>query len=209
MTAHIPIATSLADMARKRSGGTGTGRRSGSRAKGGPAKTAPAAGAWDAALGPRAPGEQRFWLVKSEPDVFSFDDLLRVHHKTTQWNGVRNYVARNFLRDGMQRGDRVFFYHSSTEPPAIVGICEVVREGYPDDTAFDAASEGYDPKSDRDAPTWFMVDLRAVAQFTRPVTLAELKARQELANMALLRIGRLSVTPVTAAEWETICRMAG
>jgi predicted RNA-binding protein with PUA-like domain len=165
-------------------------------------------GAWDAALAPRAPGEKRFWLVKSEPDVFSFDDLLRIHNKTTHWNGIRNFVARNFLRDGMKLGDRVFFYHSSTEPPAIVGICEVVREGYPDDSAFDPASEGHDPKSEKERPTWFMVDLRAVAQFTRPVTLHELKDRKELAGMAMLRIGRLSVTPVTAREWETICAMA-
>lgn len=157
----------------------------------------------------RQPGERRYWLVKSEPDVFSFDDLLRVHNKTTAWNGIRNFVARNHLRDGMKLGDRVFFYHSSTEPPAVVGICEVVREGYPDDSAFDPASDGYDPKSDRAAPTWFMVDLRAVAQFTRPVTLAELKARRELADMALLRIGRLSVSPVTPAEWDVICAMAG
>ena len=166
-------------------------------------------GAWDAALRPREPGEKRYWLVKSEPDVFSFDDLLRIHNKTTSWNGVRNFVARNFMRDGMKLGDRVFFYHSSTEPPGVVGICEVVREGYPDATAFDPASEGYDPKSERESPTWFMVDLRAVAQLTRPVTLTELKARKELANMALLRIGRLSVTPVTPQEWETICAMAG
>ena len=164
---------------------------------------------WAAALAPRRAGERRYWLVKSEPDVFSFDDLLRIHNKTTHWNGVRNFVARNFMRDGMKLGDQVFFYHSSTEPPAIVGICEVVREAYPDDSAFDAASDGYDEKSERERPTWFMVDLRAVAQFTRPVTLAELKARPELAGMALLRIGRLSVTPVTAAEWETIRAMAG
>jgi predicted RNA-binding protein with PUA-like domain len=166
-------------------------------------------GAWDAALAPRAPGEKRYWLVKSEPDVFSFDDLLRALNKTTQWNGVRNFVARNFLRDGMQVGDRVFYYHSaSAVPPAVVGICEVVRASYPDDTAFDSASEGYDPKSDPAKPTWFMVDLRAVAQFTHPVTLEQIKARKELKNMAILRIGRLSVTPVTAQEWTTITRMA-
>lgn len=184
-----------------RAGGTMASRRA--RAK----KTT--RGAWEAALGPRAPGEKRYWLVKSEPDVFSFDDLLRLPGKTTHWNGVRNFVARNFLRDGMKLGDRVFFYHSGVQPPAIVGICEVVREGYPDDSAFDASSEGYDEKSDRARPTWFMVDLRAVAQFTRPVTLPALKARPELAAMALLRIGRLSVTPVTSREWETICAMAG
>ena len=165
-------------------------------------------GAWSAVLAPRKPGERRYWLVKSEPSVFSFDDLLRIHNKTTSWNGVRNFVARTFMKDGMKLGDRVFFYHSSTEPKAIVGICEVVREGYPDPTAFDSASEGYDPASARDQPTWYMVDLRAVAQFTRPVTLAEIKKRKELADMTLLRIGRLSVSPVTAREWDVICRMA-
>jgi predicted RNA-binding protein with PUA-like domain len=166
-------------------------------------------GAWDAVFAPRASGERRYWLVKSEPDVFSFDDLLRAFNKTTQWNGVRNFVARNFLRDGMKAGDRVFYYHSgSGNPPAIVGICEVVREAYPDDSAFDSTSEGYDPKSDPSKPSWFMVDLRAVAQFTHPVTLEQIKARKELRNMAILRIGRLSVTPVTAEEWTTITRMA-
>jgi predicted RNA-binding protein with PUA-like domain len=176
------------------------------------AKKAPASkkgGAWDAVFAPRSPGEKRYWLVKSEPEVFSFDDLLRIHNKTTHWNGIRNFAARNFMKDGMRLGDRVFYYHSMSEAPAIVGICEVVREAYPDDSAFDPASEGYDPKSDRAKPTWYMVDLRAVAQFTRPVTLAEVKARKELQGMAMLRIGRLSVTPVRAAEWDVICRMAG
>jgi predicted RNA-binding protein with PUA-like domain len=166
-------------------------------------------GAWDAVFAPRKPGEKRYWLVKSEPDVFSFDDLLKKQNKTTQWDGVRNFAARNFMRDGMKLGDRVFYYHSMADAQAIVGICEVVREAYPDSTAFDAASYGYDPKSDNDAPTWYMVDLRAVAQFTRPVTLAEIKQRKELKDMVLLRIGRLSVSPVSPAEWETICRMAG
>jgi predicted RNA-binding protein with PUA-like domain len=173
-------------------------------------KSAPKAsgGAWSAVFAPRRSGERRYWLVKSEPDVFSFEDLLRIHNKTTHWNGIRNFAARNFMKEGMKAGDRVFFYHSSAEPTAIVGICEVVREAYPDDTAFDPASEGYDPHSTKERPTWFMVDLRAVAQFTRPVTLAEMRQRKELANMALLRIGRLSVSPVTAAEWEIICEMA-
>ena len=179
-------------------------------------KTKPAAaaskrgGAWDAVFAPRRPGERRYWLVKSEPDVFSFDDLLRIHNKTTQWDGVRNFAARNFLRDGMKLGDRVFFYHSMSDAsaPAIVGICEVVREGYPDASAFDPASHAYDPKSKKDAPTWFMVDLRAVAQFTHPVTLAQIKKRPELKNMALLRVGRLSVSPVTADEWRVITEMA-
>ena len=164
-------------------------------------------GAWDAVFTPRQPGERRYWLVKSEPGTFSFDDLLRVPNKTTHWNGVRNFVARNFMKDGMKVGDRAFFYHSGASP-GIVGICEVVREAYPDDTAFDPSSEGYDPKSVRDKPTWYMVDLRAVAQLTRPVTLAEIKSRKELEGMALLRIGRLSVTPVSAREWDVICRLA-
>lgn len=157
-----------------------------------------AKGQWADTFTPRAPGEKRYWLVKSEPSTFSFDDLLKAPKKTTQWDGIRNHVARNFMRDGMQVGDRVFFYHSSTDPQAIVGICEVVREGYPDPTA---PSEG-------DEPTWFMVDLRAVEKLPRPVTLAEIKKRPELAKMAMLRIGRLSVTPVTKQEWDAICAMA-
>ena len=165
-------------------------------------------GAWDAVFSARAPGERHYWLVKSEPEVFSFDYLLRVHNKTTHWNGVRNFAARNFMKDGMKLGDRVFFYHSMSGEPGIVGICEVVREGYPDHTAFDASDDGYDPKSDRDNPTWYMVDLRAVAQLTHPVTLAQIKARKELTGMALLRIGRLSVSPVTPEEWTVICGMA-
>ena len=167
-----------------------------------------AAGKWAAAFAPRARNERRYWLVKSEPDVFSFADLWRAPERTTCWDGIRNFAARNFLRDGMKRGDRVFFYHSMTDPQAIVGVCEVVREGYPDDTAFDAAHDGYDAKSDPASPLWYMVDLRAVKPLRRPVTLAEIKGRPELADMALLRVGRLSVSPVTAAEWATIVAMA-
>ena len=122
-------------------------------------------GKWASAFAPRKDGERRYWLVKSEPDVFSFDDLLRAERKTTVWDGVRNSVARNFIRDGMKTGDRVFFYHSG-EAPGIVGICEVVRESYPDKTAFDPKHPNHDPKSNPDAPTWYVVDLRAVAQLT-------------------------------------------
>jgi predicted RNA-binding protein with PUA-like domain len=157
----------------------------------------------------RAPGERRYWLVKSEPAVFSFDDLLRAPSCTTCWDGVRNFAARNFLRDGMKIGDRVFFYHSMADPQAIAGICEVVREGYPDHTALDPKHPHYDSESNPAAPQWYMVDLRAVAQFTRPVTLPEIKARKELADMPLLRIGRLSVTPVREHEWKVILAMAG
>src|ERR1700722_9088654 len=156
----------------------------------------------------RRPGERRYWLVKSEPEVFSFDDLVLAPKRTTHWDGVRNFAARNFLRDGMKLGDQVFFYHSMANPQAIVGICEVVREGYPDPSAFDKKSYGYDADSKPDDPQWYMVDLRAGDQLPRPVTLPEIKARKELADMALVRIGRLSVTPVRAKEWETIVAMA-
>ena len=166
-------------------------------------------GKWAAAFAPRTKGERRYWLVKSEPDVFSFDDLMKAPGKTTGWDGIRNFAARNFLRDGMKRGDRVFFYHSMGKPQAIAGICEVVREGYPDPTALDATHDGHDPKSDPANPTWYAVDLRAVEPLPRPVTLTEIKARPELAEMALVRVGRLSVSPVTAKEWETIIGMAG
>ena len=164
-------------------------------------------GRWAAAFAPRKAGEKRYWLVKSEPSVFSFDDLMRAKATTTHWDGVRNSAARNFLRDGMKVGDGVFFYHSSVDPQSIVGIAEVVREGYPDYTALDPKHPNYDPDSDRAAPTWFMVDIRAVAPLARPVTLAEIKACPELAEMALVRIGRLSVTPVTEREWNTIQAM--
>ena len=169
---------------------------------------APAEGKWTAALAPRAPGERRYWLVKSEPETFSFDDLLRAPNQTTHWDGVRNFAARNFMREGMKRGDPVFFYHSSVQPQAIVGVCEVVREAYPDSSALDPKHAAYDESSDPANPTWFMVDLRAVERLTHPVTLTAIKARPELAQMALVRIGRLSVTPVTQAEWETIRAMA-
>jgi predicted RNA-binding protein with PUA-like domain len=151
---------------------------------------------------------RRYWLVKSEPDAFSFDDLMASPDRTTCWDGVRNYQARNTMRDDMKRGDLVLFYHSSTEPAAIVGVAEVVREAYPDHTAFDAKDPHFDPKSRRDEPTWMMVDLRAVAAFARPLTLAELRGTPGLEKMTLLQKGsRLSVQPVTSAEWEIVHRM--
>jgi len=168
----------------------------------------PDGGPWGACFSPRARGEKRCWLVKSEADVFSWDDLQRAPKRTTHWDGVRNFAARNFLRDAMQVGDPVFFYHSMAEPQHIAGICEVVREGYPDHTAFDARHTGFDAESSPDAPTWFMVDLRAVESLVKPVTLAAMKAAPALSRMALLRIGRLSVTPVTPAEWATIVAMS-
>lgn len=148
-----------------------------------------------------------YWLVKSEPDVFSFDDLVASPAQTTCWDGVRNYAARNHLR-AMKNGDRVFFYHSMATPAAIVAIAEVVREAYPDHTAFDPKDPHFDPKSKPDTPTWFMVDLRAVEKLPRPVALDEIKATKGLDQMALLRIGRLSVSPVTAKEWGIITKLA-
>jgi predicted RNA-binding protein with PUA-like domain len=152
-----------------------------------------------------AKSPRRHWLVKSEPDAFSFDDLLASPDRTTGWSGVRNYQARNFMRDDMKKGDLVFFYHSSAEPTAIVGVAEVVREGYPDPTAFDPRDSHFDPKSKPDAPTWIMVDIRAVRKLARQVTLADLKAVQGLEGMVLLQRGsRLSVQPVSAQEWEIV-----
>ena len=177
------------------------------RARSAPSK-AKSGGAWDAVFAPRTPGERRYWLVKSEPEVFSFDDLLKAPQQTTKWNGVRNFAARNFLRDGMKLGDQVFYYHSMSGDQAIVGICEVVREGYPDDTAFDPRSEGFDAKSDPSSPQWFMVDLRALERLPRVVTLQEIKQQKTLKDMALLRIGRLSVSPVTADEWRVILALS-
>jgi predicted RNA-binding protein with PUA-like domain len=153
---------------------------------------------------------RQYWLVKSEPTSFSFDDLLSSPGRTTSWDGVRNFQARNYMRDGMKKGDLVFFYHSSTEPAAIVGIAEVARESHPDRTAFDAADSHFDPKSRADAPTWMMVDLRAKSRLPKPITLADLRGVKGLETMVLLQKGsRLSVQPVTAKEWAIICRLAG
>jgi len=150
---------------------------------------------------------RQYWLVKSEPDVFSFDDLAASPGKTTSWDGVRNYAARNHMR-AMQKGDLVFFYHSNAKPPAIVGVAEVAKEAYPDTSAFDANDAHFDPKSKPDNPTWYMVDLKAVAPLKRPVTLDEIKKTKSLEQMALVRISQLSVQPVTAAEYATIEKLS-
>ena len=156
-----------------------------------------------------SPAGPRHWLVKSEPDAFSWEDLWKAPRRTTAWDGVRNYQARNLLRDEMKKGDLVFFYHSSADPTAIVGICEVVREGYPDDTQFDRKSGHFDPASDPDDPRWFMVDLRAREPLPRPVTLRELRGAPGLERMVLLQKGsRLSVQPVTADEWRVVLDIA-
>ena len=165
-------------------------------------------GKWAHVFASRAPGETRYWLIKSEPDVFSFQDLQAAPRQTTQWDSVRNSGARNFLRDGMKTGDLAFYYHSNAEPSGIVGICEVVREGYPDPTALDPSHDYYDPASVAATPTWFMVDVKAVEPLPRAVTLPELKANDALREMALLKVSRLSVVPVTAAEWQVVLRMS-
>jgi len=151
---------------------------------------------------------RRHWLLKSEPDAFSFDDLTAKPNGTTGWDGVRNYQARNYMRDDMKKGDLAFFYHSGGEP-AIVGVAEVVREGHPDPTAFDRKDSHFDPKSKLDAPTWFMVDIRAVEKLPRPLPLAELRGVKGLERMVLLQKGsRLSVQPVSKEEWDIVYRLA-
>ena len=146
-----------------------------------------------------------YWLMKSEPGEFSIDDLLAMPNRTEHWDGVRNYQARNMMRDAMKIGDQVFFYHSNCKEPGIVGVMEVVREGYPDFTAFDPDDKHFDPKSDPDKPRWFMVDIRFVEKFPRTITLKELKQRPELQEMPLVRKGnRLSIMPVTEEQWRFV-----
>jgi predicted RNA-binding protein with PUA-like domain len=157
---------------------------------------------------PTSTSPRRHWLVKTEPSVFSFDDLMKCPKQTTSWDGVRNFQARNTLRDDMKKGDLVFVYHSSADPTAIVGVAEIAREGYPDKTAFDAKDSHFDPRSREDAPTWFVVDLKATEAFRRPVTLAELREVKGLEKMTLLQKGsRLSVQPVSPTEWEIIYKL--
>jgi predicted RNA-binding protein with PUA-like domain len=145
------------------------------------------------------------WLMKSEPGTFSIDDLARAPRRTTAWDGVRNYQARNMLRDQMQAGDQAFFYHSSCEVPGVAGIVEVARAGYPDATAFDKRDAHYDADSKRDAPTWYVVDVRLVRKLARIITLEELRAQRALAQMQLLKRGnRLSVMPVSEREWRAV-----
>lgn len=145
--------------------------------------------------------------MKSEPDVFSFEDLKARPGQREPWDGVRNYQARNFMRDKMRVGDEVLFYHSNTKPPGVAGLAEVASEPYPDPTAFDPESPYYDPKSDPDKPRWHLVDIRYKADFKRFIPLQELKEMPELTDMMILRRGnRLSVTPVSETEFEAIRR---
>lgn len=150
-----------------------------------------------------------YWLFKSEPNVFSWDDLENSPRKTSFWEGVRNYQARNYLRDQVKTGDLVLFYHSRVEPIGIVGVAEITRAGYPDAFAFDPNHKYYDPKSKKENPTWYGVDVTAKLPFPRVITLAEIKKNPALSTMVLVQKGsRLSIQPVTKKEFATICRMA-
>jgi len=150
----------------------------------------------------------RHWLMKTEPGVFSIADLRGSPAQTTFWDGVRNYQARNFMRDQMQVGDRVLFYHSGKKP-GVVGTARIVKRGYPDHTAWDPQDPHYDPKSSPDKPVWYMVDIQFELEFARPLSLAELRKTPGLEQMMLLRKGmRLSVQPVTAEEFGVILTLA-
>jgi predicted RNA-binding protein with PUA-like domain len=151
-----------------------------------------------------------YWLFKTEADCYSIDDLAKAPKQTTFWDGVRNYQARNYLRDEVKVGDGVFLYHSNSEPLAIVGTMDVVRAAYPDHTAFDRKEPHYDPKSKPQDPTWFMVDVRLKQKFPQPVTRDMLKDAADLAKMVVLQKGsRLSVMPVTEPEWRAVHKLAG
>ena len=152
---------------------------------------------------------RRFWLMKSEPRVFSIEDLARSSKQTTCWDGVRNYQARNFMR-AMAAGDRVLFYHSIAEPPTVVGVAEVVRTAYPDATQFDKTSHHYDPASALSAPRWDMVDIQYRQTFKTSLSLDQLRQEPKLKGMVLLQKGsRLSVQPVTETEWAVVLKLAG
>jgi len=146
-----------------------------------------------------------YWLMKSEPGEFSIDDLMAQRPKTEPWDGVRNYQARNMMRDEMKPGDKAFFYHSACEEPGIVGIMKIAGKAYPDPTAFDPEDKHFDPKSDQENPRWFLVDVEFVCKLKRTISLRELKEHDGLADMVLLRRGnRLSIMPVSESNWNTI-----
>lgn len=149
-----------------------------------------------------------YWLFKSEPSVYSIDDLKR--DGKTPWEGVRNYQARNFLRDTVKKGDKVFFYHSNAEPPGIAGIAEIVKEGYPDPSQFDPKSKYFDEKSKKAEPTWILVDVGFVKKFANVLSLTALKEAPGLEDMMVTKRGaRLSIQPVTPKEWEIVMKLAG
>lgn len=150
--------------------------------------------------------ERKYWLCKSEPEKYGIDDLQR--DGETPWDGVRNYGARNSMRDDMKIGDGILYYHSNQKPPAIVGIAEVSSEPYPDALQFDPTSKYFDPKSSEAAPRWVNVDVKFVEKFENPVSRDALKAEKSLDNMELFRLGRMSITPVRKKEWDKILKMA-
>ena len=153
---------------------------------------------------------KQYWLIKSEPDAFSYDDLERAKKKTTPWDGVRNYRARNFMRDDMRVGDGILYYHSNAKPPGVVGVAEVASASYPDATQFDPADSHFDPKSKKEDPRWCLVDVRAVRKLPRFVSLPDLKAEPRLVEMGVVQRGnRLSIQPVNATEWSVVLELGG
>ena len=152
--------------------------------------------------------EPKYWLFKSEPSAYSFNDLLNEQDQTAEWDGVRNYQARNFMRDDMKVGDKVLFYHSSAKPTAVVGTAHIVKEAYPDATAWDPNDKHYDPKSSPGETVWMVVEIQAEAALPKSVTLADVKANPKLKDMLLIRKGqRLSIQPVTKEEYDEIVAM--
>ena len=151
---------------------------------------------------------KKYWLMKTEPDVFSIDDLKNRPGQSEPWDGVRNYQARNFMRDEMKKGDLILFYHSNATPPGVAGIAEVSKEAYPDPSAFDKKSKYYDPKSDPKKPRWILVDVKYKSKFKKFVSLEKLREHIELKDMRVLQKGsRLSITPVTKDEFEFVKKL--
>ncbi len=151
---------------------------------------------------------KKYWLFKSEPNAFSIDDLQNSPGKKTYWDGIRNYQARNFIRDDMRKGDGVLFYHSNADPLAVVGYCEIVKEAYPDHTQFDPDNKHFDPGAIQKEPRWFMVDIKLVEKLKNPVTLKKIKENPKLKDFRLIQRGnRLSVFPVNKKEWDEILQL--
>ena len=159
---------------------------------------------------PASKSPRRYWLFKSEPSAFGIEHLAKASNQTAPWDGVRNYQARNFLRDDVQVGDRVLFYHSREEPLGIFGTMEVVQRGYPDRTAFDPKSKYFDPASKPETPRWYMVDVKLIQRFPEPLTREQLADHKVTAGMLVMKRGmRLSIQPVTESEWRAVHQLAG